>query len=477
MKKINNIISSELIVRTNNVNYKQEFGKVGDASNIINEGVSTIFTTALSIKNIVFVTVNGVTLIPGKHFEQTSSTTISISNSGAAIKAVPGITTEISVGYHFINRRAGVTKVNVPPKILFFQLDKYEGRNESITFDFEIQENNGKNIFWSILKDGSEEPLFSGNSLSTSGGTSISTTGTELDLTTHISEIEYLARYGETIPFTFVVIYDVSDDLINLNEKLLASADYKLLDPLNVTGDIVISPELIDTADPADTILTYNINNPLSSVVPFSWSITKTVGTEAPTIIVSGTHTSALNGEYRETMEYSAGTIQTIRYVLSVTDDAGATAILGNDSLRVLIPSDEQSAFAGYLSADIMNYPNPSDPNQYITIGSTGTSQDVVEYNTRVPRAVFTKEITISSLVDQDFIDAPVNTFGGTVKQVYFIIEIPDAWGSIRFNQTLGEIDPTMFNKVYLQNGYTAYIYKYAPSSAYRPADYFLKPD
>jgi hypothetical protein len=98
MKKIKNIIDSELIVRTNNVNFTQEYGKMGDADNIVNEGNSTIFTTDFDIKKVIFVTVNGLTLIEGKHFDITGTRTISISNEGSAVKANPGLDTEISVG-------------------------------------------------------------------------------------------------------------------------------------------------------------------------------------------------------------------------------------------------------------------------------------------------------------------------------------------------------------------------------------------
>ena len=48
MKKIYDIIDSELIVRTNNVNLTHEFGTVGSSSKITEEGNSTIFTTDFS---------------------------------------------------------------------------------------------------------------------------------------------------------------------------------------------------------------------------------------------------------------------------------------------------------------------------------------------------------------------------------------------------------------------------------------------
>jgi hypothetical protein len=477
MKNINNIIKSELIVRTNNVNFKQEFGKVGDADNIANEGNSTIFTTKFDIKKVIFVTVNGLTLIPGKHFDVTGLRTISISNEGSAVKANPGLITEISVGYHFANNRAIDNAIKLPPVINTFYIDKYSGRDGSITFNFDIIQNDGANVYWSILKDGNQDPIFSGNGLTSVNGISINSNGTLVNLTTYISEAEYVERHGEAIPFTFVVVYDLSNDGTHLDEKLLDSVEYELLPPPNITGSLIATPEIINTTASTTVIVSYDITVAESSVQDFGWKVIKQVGLTSEVTIAQGTHTSVLSGEVREDFTLAPGTFNTIKYKLEIEDNiAEDTTVVANDTVVVDVPSGELFASAGYLSADIMNYPNPQDPLQYITIGSTGTSQDIVEYNTRVPREIFTKSISKDYLVTQEFINATVNTFEGTVTSVYFVMEIPDAWGPIKFAQSLGELSQTSFNKVYLSNGYTAYLYKFAPSSAYRPADYFIKP-
>jgi hypothetical protein len=46
------------------------------------------------------------------------------------------------------------------------------------------------------------------------------------------------------------------------------------------------------------------------------------------------------------------------------------------------------------------------------------------------------------------------NTFEGTVAAVYFVIELPDAWGPVNFYQTLGLVNAA-FNKISLGNGYS----------------------
>lgn len=477
MKKIGNIIKSELIIRTNNVNFKQEYGKVGDADNIAIEGVSTIFTTRFDIKKIIFVTINGLTLIEDKHYVVTGPRTISISNEGAAVRANPGMDTEISVGYHFANNRAVDSTVRIPPVINTFYLDKYSGRDGAITFNFDIIANSGTNIYWSILKDGDKDPIFSGNGLTTINGIATNSNGTIVRLTTYITEEEYTERYGESIPFTFMVIYDLSDDGSHLNEKLLDDASYELLPPPTISGSLIATPALISTIATTETIVAYDITVAESSVQDFEWKVYKQVGSNPSSVIAAGTHTSELSGDVREDISAAPGTYQVIRYSLEIIDNiTGDDSIVANDNIIIDIASGEVFGRAGYLDAAIMNYQNPTDPLQYITIGSTGTAQDVIEYNTRVPKDIFTKDIGESYLTTQQFINATVNTYGGSVDTIYFVMEVPDSWGPIKFSQSLGDLAQSSFNKVFLSNGYTAYLYAFAPSSSYQPADFIIKP-
>jgi hypothetical protein len=65
MKKIYNIIDSELILRTNNHRLRQEFGEVGTSESISADGTTTIFTTKAVIREINYVTVNGLVLTEG----------------------------------------------------------------------------------------------------------------------------------------------------------------------------------------------------------------------------------------------------------------------------------------------------------------------------------------------------------------------------------------------------------------------------
>jgi hypothetical protein len=59
--------------------------------------------------------------------------------------------------------------VRIPPVVNLFTLNKYSGKTQSLFFNFSITANGGRNIFWSILRDGSNTPLYSGNSQTVNG--------------------------------------------------------------------------------------------------------------------------------------------------------------------------------------------------------------------------------------------------------------------------------------------------------------------
>jgi hypothetical protein len=106
MKK-NNIIDSELILRTNNHRLRQEFGEVGTSESISADGTTTIFTTKAVIREINYVTVNGLVLTEGVHYVLGADKgTVRISNKGAPRKN-PSLTTTVLVSYY-----AGPLKTN-----------------------------------------------------------------------------------------------------------------------------------------------------------------------------------------------------------------------------------------------------------------------------------------------------------------------------------------------------------------------------
>jgi hypothetical protein len=132
---------------------------------------------------------------------------------------------------------AGPLKTNavrIAPVVNSFTLNKYAGKNTELFFNFSITANGGKNIFWSILREGSKTPLFSGNSLQTVNG--VSTVGNVSTMLNHfITEQDFLTKKVR-IFFLLVVVYDLTEDGSRLDEKILNTAVYKVSNQQAVTG-------------------------------------------------------------------------------------------------------------------------------------------------------------------------------------------------------------------------------------------------
>lgn len=369
MKNIHNIVASELILRTNNHNLKQEFGEVGISSNIISTSNSTVFTTVFSVHKVNYVTVNGINLIEGVHYEKISDNKISISNSGAPVKKNPSITTTVLVSYYAGHKISFITKV--PPVINLFSLNKYSGKNGEIVFNFSISQFDGKNVYWSILKDGSSTPLYSGNTLFTTNG--VSNNGTaSVKLNHFISPTEYNSRKGQSIPFTFVVIYDLSENGERLDEKLISTAVYKLDTADNITGSLSVSPELIQAANSNNKVtISYQLNRP-DTTASFDWAIFKSINGGAEIIIKQGNHASpVLSGSIEESFSTSAGDSFETRYFLRVKDVGAIEYIttLANDKIVIQIV-DTTVPVITLIGSNPQSITIGSD---YVELGATAT--------------------------------------------------------------------------------------------------------
>jgi hypothetical protein len=86
--------------------------------------------------------------------------------------------------------------VRIAPVVNSFTLNKYAGKNTELIFNF-ITANGGKNIFWSILREGSKTPLFSGNSLQTVNG--VSTVGNVSTMLNHFITEQTPTKEGQDI--------------------------------------------------------------------------------------------------------------------------------------------------------------------------------------------------------------------------------------------------------------------------------------
>ena len=473
MKDLNKIVTSELVVRVNNVNFSQEYGEVGVDPNITVLGAITVFTTKYRIDKVIYISVNGVNLIENRHYTVEGNNTIHISKDGAtALRQLPGLATTILVGYNYSNTGAAYDiSTKVPPNLASFYLNKSSGMNGELIFNFIIEANHGRNIFWSILKDGNNTPLYSGTALTTENGFVPDPSGGYTQLRHAITEPEYRSRHGESIPFTFIVVYDLSEDGSKLDERILATATYLLTVPAEMTGSLVATPSAIATA--GTQVIDIQPSLDLANVtLPFDWTLTEEKGGSF-TPIASGNQ-SNLPFNTSVTHITQKGDNYTYRYALATSLEGvvGFTTV-ATDIVHVAVPAESEVARAGYLDTAILNYESPI--GTWNTIGGLGTDEDRIKYNADVPVAIFTKTFGVEYLTNMDFISAPVNTFEGTVTQVHFVLEVPNSWGAFSFNEANGLIPIQSFNSIDLKNGRTAYLYRIGYSSASSPTDYFLK--
>jgi hypothetical protein len=84
------------------------------------------------IREINYVTVNGLVLTEGVHYVLERTGTVRISNSGAPVRKNPSLTTTVLVSYY-----AGPLKTNavrIAPVVNSFTLNKYAGKNTELIF-------------------------------------------------------------------------------------------------------------------------------------------------------------------------------------------------------------------------------------------------------------------------------------------------------------------------------------------------------
>lgn len=232
-EKIKDIINRELIVRTNNVNYLQEYGTVGTSNNI-GSGVATIFSTKYKIHKIAFVTINGITQVEGVNYF-TGDFTITFSGVILPEKI-------ILVGYYYEKELNPFTKT--PPRILDFSVTPDVGSNGLLKFKFSIEQNSGVDILWTIHRDGRDTRVMNSWHQPLEGEELLITPDDGNMIEFELSYDEYIARTGDSIPFTLIVTYNYADENTK-NEKLLASTAYVIDDVTFSILHIAVTPNSV----------------------------------------------------------------------------------------------------------------------------------------------------------------------------------------------------------------------------------------
>jgi len=253
-RRIRDIIDRELILRKNNVSYRQEYG-VMPSENLTNEidgfgNEYSVFKTKFVIKNIIYVTVNGVTQVEGIHYEIINDNTIKFKG-----KLLDGRT--VAVGYHFV--AGSYTTSDIAPYIEVFKVEPNSGGAGTLQFSYKILERNGTNIFWGIYKNGESTPVISVAGYPMQGDSMESSIG-DPNLQYELTAIEAAEWSGKDLNFTFIVTYDDRDDDDIKNEKVMKTAAYavdvvRLNDiSISIDGDTVTTPTNSDVRT-----ITYNI--------------------------------------------------------------------------------------------------------------------------------------------------------------------------------------------------------------------------
>jgi len=237
-QKIRDIIDRELIMRSNNVNYRQEAAVKGvDVDKIFDETDSqgneyTVFKTDNEVDSIIFVTVNGLIQKIGEHYFLEDSGTIKF-------RGVLLDNRTVSIGYMF--KATKFTPNNGNPYIAKFKTVNTSGGAGVIEFDYLIEARNGEYISWDIIKDGDSKVIAQGTDLYPSGSLP----------TWELTPEEFAEDQDRKITFTLIVTYDIKNDPDAMHERTMADTTYTL-DPLapldltfNITPDTLITTSSI----------------------------------------------------------------------------------------------------------------------------------------------------------------------------------------------------------------------------------------
>jgi len=472
MKRIQDIISSEVTTKVNNVNLRKERGTVGSSSNIvIGGGGETLFNTDYTIEEIIYVTDEWNNLISSDDYQAVAKNQIDVFPAGAPV--ING--NKIHVAY--LRERGafttGKTKgPTVPPYIDTFYLTPQSGGTGTTTFDFSIVPQDGVNISWSILRAGGAIPLYQGTALASVAGQVSDGSGGYIDLTYIINTTDQ-ENYEDTgLPFTLVVSYEILGDISDIVGTVFAETVYSIDPVFPLTALLEVTPDIITVLGSNPITSEVTINNP--SGIQYDWQLRRDAlysVSLAPgdfEIIASGLgETGAVSQTFPEDFNIVIEQ-QNISFNLLIREQ-GEQFYSAVDSDLITV------AIAGGLELAHVGYAGISDVLYEVTPGVWIPVNTEVEYTSRIPVSSFTKDVDSLYLSNNTYLQATVEA--GITESVYFIIEVPDSWGDIEFYQDLGTVNPTYFNKIQLTNNYTAYIYVAGSSSYLNPVDFKIRPE
>jgi hypothetical protein len=142
---------------------------------------------------------------------------------------------------------------------------------------------------------------------------------------------------------------------MEVDEKILNTAVYKVSNQQAVTGFLTATPAAISISAYNTIGVSYTINSGPDDLGLFDWTITKSISGAAPTVVRQG-KSQFLSGTYSEIVATKEGD-SFDRYSLNIKENNATTyTMISNDKVTVAVPAAALFAKAGYLDASIMSF-------------------------------------------------------------------------------------------------------------------------
>lgn len=444
---INDIVKSELVARTNNARLRQEYGEYSVHSNVGTVDGHLEFKTTYKIISVLYVTINGVTQTINRDYSVIGDRIIRFETAVGDRYTNP----LVLVGYQYDKL---YDLGNVRPTITQFYITPSSGQNGRIDFVFEIEKSAGLNIYWSILRDGDADPLYSGDALSSAG----------LDLHDDITEHDLLSRAGEKVPYTLVVVYDMPiGNALVMDEKLMASASYSIDELTMITGSVDISPSGTSIAESGTYQVTALLMVPQGSVPVFNWKLTSHINGNT-VVIANNNQTNIIIPPEVVNYTSSPGQYESDVYTLWVQDMAmGDWRQLGTDRFSINVPSIQVYGRGGFMPASIYN------------LGGVPIGADAALYLSRREDNMFknTDPISKQNIDNVEPLSIMPNFDDYPLEGIYMIIELPISLsgnidGIFKFYNNKVLMESYTYAKLDIAVDTVAYIF----SAVYSPFNY-----
>ena len=432
-QKIRDIIDRELVARVNNVNYTQEFGVTSKDINIYIQEGKTVFRTSLGIHKISFVTINGVTQALGRDY--TVKKDFEIIFNGVILD-----NRTIVIGYFYKKIRSGNS--GIPPVLTYFTSDNTSGKDGKIRFFFNILKNDGRNIYWAIHKDGKPFPTVntSGEQLT---GTSLTVSGVdgEKAIETEITYEEYLTRPGEKVPFTLIVLYDLTEDP-GEDEKLVGTVIYSIDGVTNSALTIDVTPDESISSPIDDKDFNVNYTIILGSYIPMTWKLTDPQGE----VLDFGTEADLPENKNLTVQHSFTYGDPSLTYTLTAYENN--ETVVATDKITVGIAMPSMDAQMGWYCLEKLptgnDFDSETDRDTFIAraTGQVADPSDTAfDYFTK-KNFVMPNVGSISNAVNIDIADKVTSDLGeeGQWAVMVFIAKIPVNWGEVQIQNAGGSV-------------------------------------